>query len=172
MRATRYGDRPNGVPHVKRPAKIDGFTFRNYGYFIIACLCLLLGCAFSACFVDSSGSVASGQSLFSLRAVLLTAVVLGGGILIAAFTRIGFCAVLFLYGLSFAGCMPFLRGSFGAAGDAACCLCFLPRCCLLCWIAFDLCRRRRTVLYLLLAFALLAVQYFLVPIFLLPLLAQ
>ena len=172
MRGTRYCNCPIGVSRVKQTVKIDGFAFRNFGYFIIACLCLLFGCAFSACTVDFSGSVASGQSIFALRASLLSAAVLGIGVLTAAFTRLGFCAVLFLYGLSCAGCVPFLRSCFGAAAAVACCLCFLPRCCLLCWIALDLSRRRRVALYLLLIAAVLAAQYFLEPIFLLPLLVR
>lgn len=155
-----------------RSAKFVGSAFRNYGYFIIACLCLLLGCAFSTLIVEFPNSGAYGQSLFSLRATMLTALVLAAGILVAALTRVGFCAMLFLYGLSFAGCVSFFSVRFGAAAAAACCFCFLPRCCLLCWIAFDLSRRRRTVLYLLLTAVLLAVQYFLSPVLLLPLLSQ
>ncbi len=155
-----------------RASKIAGSAFRNHGYFIIACLCLLLGCAFSTVVVDSADAVAYGQQLFSLRAVVRTALVLAAGILIAALTRVGFCAVLFLLGLSYAGCTALFGADFGGAAAVACCFCFLPRCCLLCWIAFDLCRRCRVLLYLLLAALLLAAQYFLSPILLQPLLSR
>lgn len=155
-----------------RTTKIAGSAFRNYGYFIIACLCLLLGCAFSTVVVDFPDPGAYGQSLFSLRATALSALVLCVGILLAALTRVGFCAVLFVYGLALAGCVSLFGAQFGAAAAAACCFCFLPRCCLLCWVAYDLCRRRRTGLYLLAMLLVLAVQYFLSPILLQPLLAQ
>ena len=155
-----------------KPVKFAGSAFRNYGYFIIACLCLLLGCTFSTMLVDFPNSTAYGQSLLSLRAVVLSGLVLAAGILVAALTRTGFCAMLFLYGLSYAGCVSLLAERFGGAAAAACCFCFLPRCCLLCWIAFDLCRRCRVALYLLLTALLLAAQYFLGPVLLLPLLTQ
>lgn len=155
-----------------RATKTAGSAFRNYGYFIIACLCLLLGCTFSTVVVDFPDPGAYGQSLFSLRATALSALVLAVGIWIAALTRVGFCAVLFVYGLALAGCVSLLGAQFGAAAAAACCYCFLPRCCLLCWVAYDLCRRRRTGLYLLIMLAVLAVQYFLSPMLLRPLLTH
>lgn len=155
-----------------RPVKNAGFAFRNYCGFVIACLCLLLGCAFSTVAFDVPHTGAYGQSLLSLRALLRTGLVLAVGILVAALTRTGYCAMLFLYGLSYAGCVSIFSEYFGGAAAAACCFCFLPRCCLLCWIALDRCRRCRPALYLLLTALLLAVQYLLCPVFLLPLLSQ